>query len=186
MLPSTVLLPCLEEILPQSNVLLVSSQLLLGIKRTLGRTVSALRFSFPCTAGTQGLRAAPPHILRANMNIQHPIPGRAPGEYPQAPAALRGWARSPALPETLAPGPAAGAGRPSRPPIHALQAGSAGPQNGQGELPSRGRTQGLRLQSPRKKAREDERRREEGMGREDSSTQIRDPTNQTHQQSAFV
>lgn len=91
MLPSTVPLPCLEAILPQSNVLLVCSQLLLGKKR-LGRTVSAFRFSFPCTVRTQGLRAAPPHILRTPFQAAR----RGSTHKPPRPCeAGRGHPRSP-------------------------------------------------------------------------------------------
>lgn len=126
------------------------SRLWPGIKRRLGRSAPALRFSGPRAAGTQGLRAAHSRILRTDMNIQHRVPGRAPGKYPQAPAAqgLRGpsavarsGARSPGAPRDLAPGPAAEAeaGQAGRPPIGALRARGASPREGEVAPQSRGR-----------------------------------------------
>lgn len=137
MLLSTVLLPCLEAIFPESNVFLVFNLATLAGNKKTTTCVSGLTFSFPGTAGTQGLPAALPHNLRTNMNIQHPVPGRAPGEYPQAPAAPAGRSRSLALPKTLAPGPVVGTGEPF---LASLPAGSAGPRKGQGGPPGPERT----------------------------------------------
>lgn len=56
-----------------------------------------------------GLRAAPPRVLRAKMNSQHPVPG-ARGGRPRARRPGSDGGEVTALPETLAPGTAAGVG----------------------------------------------------------------------------
>lgn len=90
-----------------------------------------------------GRPAAPARTLRPNMNIQHPVPGARRGSTHKSPrpATPRHGSEGgevTALPETLAPGPAAGLGPPRHPSSGALQASSAGPR----ALRSRGRQRG--------------------------------------------
>lgn len=145
--PTTLLLPCLEATPPKTNMSCVCfSRLRPGMKNRLGRSASAPRFPSARAAGTQGLRAAPPRILRTVMNIQPPVPGRAPGEYPQAPAAppsrppgTRSGARSPGAPRDLGPRPS-GRGGPGGPPANRRLAGRERGAAGRGGSAAKAKT----------------------------------------------